>query len=176
MRFNPEKFKALVQYICYRCDNPRLLGKVKLNKILWFSDMLNFEATGKALTGESYVKRQFGPVPSHIDSAVEELQQENKLSVRLPDAAYEPTLFFAAESPDLEAFSSAEISLVERMIEDICRNHTATSISNLTHDVIYDLAEMGETIPYEAFLASEPGEINARDLEWARTELAGAAG
>ncbi len=171
MGFDRERFKTLVHYVCYRCGDPQRLGKVKLNKILWFSDMITFERTGKALTGESYVKLQFGPVPRHIDDAVQELSERGLLSVRRPEMQYEPTLFFAAERPALKDFSAEEISLVDALLEEICQNHTATSISRVTHDAIYDLAEMGEEIPYEAFLASQLGEITEQDLRWAQGEL-----
>ena len=171
MSFDREKFKTLVQYICYRCENPQLLGKTKLNKILWFSDMLHFERTGEPLTGESYVKLTFGPVPTHVDHAIGELQSEGKLSVRLPEGDYDPTLFFAHDAPSLGIFSAEEISLVDRIIEEICSKHTASSISRLTHDAVYKLAEMGEEIPYEAFLASKLGEITEKDVRWAQKEL-----
>lgn len=176
MAFNRERFESLVHYVCYRCENPQQLGKTKLNKILWFSDMLHFELTGEPLTGESYVKLQFGPVPKHIDGAIEGLRAGGKLSVRLPEATYDTTLYFATETPSLDDFTAEEISLVDRIIEDVCQNHTAASISRLTHDAIYELAQMGEEIPYEAFLAAELGEISEQDVRWARKELQDASG
>jgi uncharacterized phage-associated protein len=175
MSFDENRFAQLVHYICYRCETPQQLGKTKLNKILWFSDMLNFERTGKPLTGETYVKLQFGPVPKHIDEAIGDLQSSGKLSVRLPQQTYDSTLFFATEAPDLSGFTADEISLVDRLIETISRNHTATSISRVTHDDIYELAEMGEEIPYEAFLAAELGDVTVDDFHWAQKELQGGA-
>jgi hypothetical protein len=171
MNFDPDRFTRLVQYICYSCGDPRDLGKVKLNKILWFSDMLTFERTGEPLTGESYVKLQFGPVPRHVRDAIENLKNSGLLTVREPETQFEPVQFFASERPSLAGFSADEISLVDQIIKGICSNHTAGSISKLTHDAIYELAEMGEEIPYEAFLASELGEITENDLRWAQREL-----
>lgn len=175
MPFDQTRFAKLVQYICFRCENPQQLGKTKLNKILWFSDMLTFERTGKPLTGECYVKLQYGPVPRHIDDAIEDLKSDGKLSVRLPEQTYDPTLFFAIEAPDISDFTAEEVSLVDRIIDVITRNHTATSISRATHDDIYELAEMGEEIPYEAFLASELGEVTVEDFKWAQKELQSAS-
>lgn len=42
MAYNAEKFKALVHYICWKVEDPRQLGATKLNKILWFSDVLTY--------------------------------------------------------------------------------------------------------------------------------------
>jgi len=175
MRFDPDKFTRLVQYVCYSCGDPRDLGKVKLNKILWFADMLTFERTGEPLTGESYVKLQFGPVPRHIRDTIQRLTETGALTVREPELQFEPVLFFAGEKPSLEGFTADEVSLVDSIIKAVCTNHTATSISRLTHDAIYDLAEMGEEIPYEAFLASQLGDITEGDLKWAEGALNDAA-
>ncbi|EAY57162.1 MAG: protein of unknown function, partial [Leptospirillum rubarum] len=44
-------------------------------------------------------------------------------------------------------------------------------ISLESHDVIWKTALMGEEIPYETVFASEMGEIDESDVEWARHEL-----
>ena len=176
MDFDRKKFKQLVHYVCHRCGDPRRLGSIKLNKILWFAEMLTFERTGETLTGEQYVKRQFGPASRHVLRAIEELVDENMLSVRKPEMQYEPVLYFATGRPALTGFSPDDISLVDALVEEVCENHTATSISRMTHDAIYDLAQMGEEIPPYAFLASSMGEITDHDLRWAEKELSNAAG
>ena len=50
-------------------------------------------------------------------------------------------------------------------------NHTATSISEETHDLIWSLAQMGEEIPYETVFASRTSEIDETDVAWIRDEL-----
>ena len=60
------KLKALIHYICYQCHDPSVLGATNLNKILWYSDVIAFARAGASITGETYVKQQFGPVPRHI--------------------------------------------------------------------------------------------------------------
>jgi uncharacterized phage-associated protein len=173
--FNREKFKALVQYVCYRCVDPSKLGATKLNKILWFADVLHFVEYGKPITGETYVKRQFGPAPRHVLNVLDELQQENKLVIREREFTYDVRMFMAREKPDISAFTPEQVSLVDWVMEQICDRHTATSISEATHDVIWKLAEVGEEIPYEAMLAAELGEVTEADVRWAQ-EAVGNAG
>src|SRR5438552_3689164 len=79
---NREKLKALVHYVAARCEDPRVLGSIKLNKVLWLSDLHSYVTTGTPITGERYIKRQFGPVAASMVGILTELQQEEKLIVR----------------------------------------------------------------------------------------------
>jgi hypothetical protein len=48
---NRSKFKSLVHYvIASRCDAPETLGAVKLNKVLWLSELMAFHQRGQAIT------------------------------------------------------------------------------------------------------------------------------
>ena len=68
------KFKSAVHYICDKASSdPSVLGAIKLNKVLWYSDVINYLITGKPITGETYIKRQHGPVPKDIIRAIDEL-------------------------------------------------------------------------------------------------------
>src|SRR5438105_15829038 len=78
---NRDKLKALVHYIIAKCDNPKILGSIKLNKVLWVSDLWAYVTWGHPITGEHYVKQQFGPVASTL-GILRELQAEGKIVVR----------------------------------------------------------------------------------------------
>jgi len=172
MDFNRDKFKQLVQYVCWRCDDPADLGSTKLNKVLWRSDTQSYLWNQKPITGASYVKRQFGPVPRVILPVLEELQAEGSLAIREVDYfGNAKREFFALRKPDLLAFTATEISLVDQAIEHVCKRHTARSISRETHDDIWELAAIGEEIPYETVLASRLGEVTEDDIEWARVQI-----
>ena len=57
--FDEDKFSKVVHSVCSKCE-PDRLGNVKLHKILYFADMLNFAASGTPRTGADYVKQRFG--------------------------------------------------------------------------------------------------------------------
>ena len=63
-----------------------------------------------------------------------------------------------------------EISLADYIIETVCDDHTATSISELSHDSVWRLAEIGEEIPLYAVLAGKAGEVTEETMAWARSE------
>jgi hypothetical protein len=160
--------KELTHYICWKVDDPSKLGATKLNKALWFADTIAYRANGRSITNTTYVKRQFGPVPKRILPALEELKREGKLLIR--ESAYFNLLKrdFVALSPASETmFSEEERSIIDLVVDWICEKHTATSISDLSHDAIWEAAEDGEEIPLYAVLAASSGEITEQDKEWA---------
>ena len=173
MPYNREKFKTLVHYICSRVDDPTRLGATKLNKVLWFSDLLTYLNLNAPVTGARYVKRQFGPVPAAIMPIIEELKAEGALAVRDVEYFGKPKReFFALTIPDISAFSSEEISTVDGVIEAICETHTAASISDLTHNEAWDMAEIGEDLPFFTVFSARIGEIDESDIAWADGQIA----
>lgn len=165
---NREKLKALVHYVISRCEDPNMLGSIKLNKVLWVSDLWAYVKWGQPITGEYYVKQQFGPVASTV-GILRELQAEQKIVVRERQVfSGMKTDYIALADPEIDNFSADEISLVERAIEFVCLQHTAMGISDKTHDLIWELAEIGEQIPYEAMWASRLDGVTKDDVKWAR--------
>jgi hypothetical protein len=171
MKFKKEKFKNLVLYICYKCD-PQQLGSVKLNKTLWYSDLITYLSLNDPITGETYRKQQLGPVSSHILPILDELRNGEELVIRGEDYfGYEKKEYIALKKPNLSLFSADEISIVDEVIEVVCYEHTAKSISEKTHDRIWKLADIGEEIPYCTIFASRTGEIDTDDVDWAKQSL-----
>lgn len=170
--FDQDRLKTLVHYICYQCHDPSVLGAIKLNKILWYSEVIAFGRSGDSLTGETYVKQQFGPVPRHVLGIIEDLKAEGALVTR--EVEFYGKLkkkYIALKKPDITMFTADEISLVDSVIDVVCHKHTASSISMASHDAIWKLAEIGEEIPLYAALASELGEITEHDVKWAKRVL-----
>jgi hypothetical protein len=64
-------------------------------------------------------------------------------------------------------FSETEREIIDNVIAWVCDAHTATSISDLSHDAIWEAADEGEEIPLYAVLAATPGAITQADMDWA---------
>ncbi len=167
------KLDALVHYICFRCENPAQLGATKLNKVLWYSDVFAFARDGVSITGGTYVKRQFGPVPKDILASRARLRASGALIEReMSNYGYPQVQFFALTPADISIFSAEQISLVDSVLDHICSNHTAASISQRSHDLVWEVAAIGEEIPMAAAaFAGNVGEIDEHDMVWARAEV-----
>ena len=154
MSYDKDKFKALVLYVIWKTGDVRDFGSVKLNKVLWFSDARAFEALGKSITGETYVRRKYGPVPRHINEALQDLLEDGLIrSWSEPYFHFEITRFSAHQPADTNTFSPDELGLVDWWIKQVCEDHTATSISEKSHDYGWRIVQDGEELPYKAFLA-----------------------
>lgn len=163
----------MVHYIINQCGDPEKLGATKLNKILWFLDSSYYYLHGKAVTEANYIKLQHGPVPENIMYVKEFLQEEKKIVIRKSEAAYYiPEYLISLQEPDLSLFNAEEISIADKFIYNICNNHTASSISELSHDEIWQLAEHGEPIPLFTVFAQRTGELTPTDVEWGKQVVA----
>jgi len=164
---NRAKFKALVHYIIAKSD-PATLGAIRLNKILFYIDAFAFQATGQSLTGETYVKRQHGPVPKDILRILGELEDSKAIVIRnrgrVPTARRD---YISMVTPNTATLGVEDLEIADFVREDICENHTASSISLLSHTHVWEAANIGETIPLEATLVSAFGEVTREAKKWA---------
>ena len=160
-------FKELVHFMIHECrDNPMRLGSVRLNKALWFADMLVYQKTGAPLTEAHYVKRQRGPVPRAILPILRELEHDGLINMEEPAFQYAPRLYFSRTPPDIQHLSHEERSIARAVLGAVCQ-HSASDISEATHEEIWEAAEEGEEIPLYATLASGRGEITEDVRAWA---------
>ncbi len=164
-----KKLKTLVHYVCWKTSDDRVLGAVKLNKSLFFSDLWTYVERGTPLTGETYQKREHGPVSTSLLRVLDELVAEGAIFVRRQLPPHHGRLdVIALTKPDITGFTPDEISLVDDAIHYTCYEHKTHEISEESHDIIWELAHIGEEIPYHAMLASELGEVTPEHLEWAK--------
>ncbi len=166
---NREKFLAVVHYVCDRCD-PAQLGRVKLHKILYFLDMFHYMSTGKAVTGVTYKKQQFGPVALHLSWALDELCKDGFIEVQTRDYFGFQKIDFISKMPaEVGKLSNQEVSLLNDVISFVC-SFSAKEISEISHDAPWESANMGETIPYFTAFGMFPTELTEEDIRLAVDE------
>jgi uncharacterized phage-associated protein len=169
IEFDYEKFRAVVHFICHEC-RPEELGRVKLHKILYFSDFLRYLEAGAPLTGEDYIKQKFGPTARHLNKALRELQQNGSLRIsERPFHGYTKQLFDSLKSPATNLVSEDEAKLLRDVIGFAC-GRTASEMSELSHSEPWEMAATGERIPYYMAFSFVPAELTDEDFEWARGE------
>jgi hypothetical protein len=162
MQFDREKFKDLVLYVAWKAGKRDWFGATKLNKVLWFSEARAFVLHGSPITGATYVREQFGPVPKQMMPARAELEKERKIRVFKEGKLSRIT---ADTQPNMWRFSQKELQIVDYWIEHIDKDHTAGTISDESHDYAWDIAHMGEEIPLFAILANRIRDPNDREFE-----------
>ena len=164
-------FKILVHFIIDECrETPERLGAVKLNKILWFADTLTYQKFGKSATGETYVKRQRGPVPKTILATLTELKAEGRIKILEPVHDYDTRKFISMKPPDTSSLSN-ETREITRYLVRALRDHTAAEISDASHNEAWKAAAVGEEIPMYATLAVGKGSVTPEIKAWAESEI-----
>jgi len=172
MKFNREKLKALVHYICRECRDPSKLGMTKLHKILWYSDGQSYVRHGEPITGERYIKMPYGPFADHLSGVLDDLQKEGKVYMHKVDFhGKEKYELIGKGEPDKSLFTDKELTLINSMIKNITEDHTAASISDRTHNAIWEMAILKEEMPYESLLARFV-PLNDDDIAWAKSVIA----
>jgi hypothetical protein len=147
------------------------LGAVKLNKILWLADLSAFYERGEAITDSRYIKREFGPVPARIVPALNELERDGVLTVRQANHFGKHKKEYDVHVPSTGDFlHPEERKIVDRLIDHVCDEHTAASVSEASHNHIWKAAEEGEELPLFTVFA-KPGRITESEREWAQFVL-----
>ena len=165
-QLNKEKLKEAVLLIASHCPTAEL-GNVKLHKILYFADMLSYLQDGQPITGVEYIKQKFGPVARHLTAAIADLSAEGRLTVNETSQFG----FFKKNYETCQPFQKRWLAdsevLIIKEVADFIRGVSAREISELSHNAAWDIAEMGEVLPYFTALQILPVEITDSDMTWA---------
>lgn len=149
--YNSEKFKAMIHYIISRCEFKNNLGRVVLYKLLYFSDFNHYELYEKPISGEIYIRKPQGPMPTHFLNAINELVSEGKVKEEEGyQIDYKKYSYSSLESPDLSCLSSKELQVIDDTINKLS-NLYSKSISHYSHgDTPWKIAKNKEPLNYEA--------------------------
>jgi Protein of unknown function (DUF4065) len=156
------KLKRLIHYVAWKAGKRDWFGATKLYKVLWFADARQYVLKKKPITGATYIREKYGPVPKDAMIARRELEKEHAIKVSKEDKL---TRIIGLSKPDLSMFSPDELQVVDYWIEYIDKEHTAGSISDESHDYAWEIAKMGEESPLFAVLADRIRDPNDRELE-----------
>jgi Protein of unknown function (DUF4065) len=164
------RFKELLLYVSYQCIDDSTYSKVKLLKILFFSDFESFGVYGAPITGVPYKKLPYGPCPVDFPRIQEEMLRNNQIRI-FSRRVYEfsSQRLFPLDKPTLELLAARDISIVDGWIRFFW-NKTAKEVSDYSHGKAWEIAKQSELIPYEAvFISDEP--VTFEDVDRAK-ELA----
>jgi hypothetical protein len=152
---------------------PCQVGATKLNKICWYSDLDAYRRLGHSITGAAdYIRLQFGPTPKGVHNVIDQLSDQGRIAASKVNFYGRPkTMYLSRVKPNIGAFSSEEIAIVDAIAEIICSKHSANSISRISHDALWEEIELGADIPIAA-AAVIPGDITADDVSWAERMIA----
>jgi len=141
------------------------LGSVQINKALILIDAFYHSYFKETLTGITYIKHWYGPVPDYDAHAVLYKMEFDKIKVAHEKAGRViKSAHYAICDPDYSVFSRRAIEIIRDVAMFIIQNK-AGRLSDITHDMVYENAPMGGVIPIESVYSLE-----TESLPWTAEE------
>ena|SRR3989338_198353 len=160
-KINEKKYKNAILFFAQKIQNGTM-GKVKLMKLLYFLDFDFFEKYGKSITGDEYLRFEYGPVPRMGKSIIDKMQgKEIKISKhRIKEGLNDQERIEALQEPDINVFTSEEVL----MLEDVAskwEHHTGSEIKNASHgEAPWIATKPNDVIDYNlAYYRNKYGEM-----------------
>jgi len=153
MAYNETKLRELVLYLARAQNDDYTFGRVKLAKLLYYSDMEAYVRLGASITGATYIKRQEGPAAREFVPVRDQMLaygEAAEVEIVYPGGQVAKKLE-ARREPDVSHFSEAELAIADKVVVDFA-GWSGTRISLKSHDEIgWLVARMDEVIPYQRY-------------------------
>jgi len=155
------KFKNVLLYILERCAGKPNVGETVLYKLLYFADFNYYELYEEHLTGASYRKLPYGPVPQSLDTIIGQMMGNRQLQrIKTTYHGYPQTRYLPLLKADLTKLKASEKEIIDRVIDQMS-GWSAAAISGYSHkDMPWLASKEGEEINYElAFYREAPFSV-----------------
>ncbi|MCW2117947.1 type II toxin-antitoxin system antitoxin SocA domain-containing protein [Flavobacterium sp. 7A] len=160
-KLNVGKMKNILLYILEHCAGKPNVGETVLYKLLYFSDFNYYELYEEQMTGATYRKLPFGPIPQNLDSILSDMIENNQIQLlKMEYHGYPQTRYIPMQKADLTLLMASEKEVIDRVVEQMS-DWSATAISNYAYkDMPWLFSKEGEDINYElAFYRELPFSV-----------------
>jgi transcriptional regulator with XRE-family HTH domain len=161
------KLMNVLLYILECCAGKPNIGETVLNKLLYFCDFNYYELYEEHLTGATYKKLPYGPVPQKMDVIINQMIEERQLQrIRTEHHGLPQTRYLPLEKADLTRLSAAEKTVIDHVIQQMS-DWSASRISEYSHkDMPWLATKDGDYISYNlAFYRELPYSMRGYDDE-----------
>ena len=127
-----DKIAHTISYFAQHVD---YLWKTKLNKLLFYSDFLNYKRTGYSICGIAYRAIQLGPVPAEYDKLYVKLLDDNLFDVEFVTFKENGYVGEALKNKidfDPKLFTSTELKVLEEVRSKLA-DKTSSEIVDISH-------------------------------------------
>lgn len=161
-----DKFKELIIYISSKSELDSHFGSIKLNKVLFCSDLYATGKFGKSITGATYIHHPLGPAPRNMKSTLHELINDKAVAISVrPVMDGEQKRTVSLRIANLEGFTANEIALVDQVIDHF-KDKNGPQTSEESHNFIgWAATKDGEEIPLSTVFLSKR-KLTEREIEY----------
>ena len=143
--FDADKFREMVVFFTAE----RRMFRTKLNKLLFYSDFLNFKHSAVSISGADYLAFQRGPVPEHYDWMTEDLEQRGDVQTTEWSSGDKSGEIITALRPaETSVFSEPEMHVLE-FVRARFLHATSRELTDLSHgEAAYAKTALRQKISY----------------------------
>jgi uncharacterized phage-associated protein len=148
-----EKYGNVILFLCNELGG-KVGGKIKLAKLLYYVDFDHFQykESMKSITGDTYIAREMGPVPAHLDEAIDYSVRSGKIEIetaQLFGLSNEMNFFNAKQLTNLRPFLLDE-QLIIRLDARRLGHYNGAQLTGLSHhETPFVATPLNSTIDYE---------------------------
>jgi uncharacterized phage-associated protein len=130
---NEKKYKNLILFFANKIKNGTL-GKLKIMKLLYFLDFDYFEKYGKSVSGDEYLRFDYGPVPKMAKRILEKMDGKDiKITKMKIGSGYnDQQLIEPMRDFDISLFSKEELLMMEETAGK-WEKFSGTEMKNASH-------------------------------------------
>jgi uncharacterized phage-associated protein len=148
-----EKVVNAIMFFAGRCSNPT---KMKISKLMFYSDKIHLNRYGRPITGDTYIKMKFGPVPSMaLNLMRRQAYYENASELFDQSLTIKGNEVKTLREYDRRVFSGSDISVMEEVLLKYgC--HSAFVLSDVSHtESAWNESEINRKIDFEKFFSAD---------------------
>jgi DNA-binding XRE family transcriptional regulator len=156
-----QKYKHMIlTFLRMNISRDGKIPKTKLAKMLYLADFAWFYNHLESMSGMTYRKIEYGPVPDTFFRVLDELESDGKINIdRKCEGGKDMYLISESESnrnEKIQTISTEEKGLMKKIAEK-WKNKNTKDIVNFTHNQMpYSLCRDNELIPYELITQEDP--------------------
>src|SRR3989338_509566 len=132
-KINEKKYKNAILFFAKKVQNGTL-GKLKLMKLLYYLDFDFFEKYGRSVTGDEYLRFEYGPVPHMGEKILKQMSgKEIRITKRkIADGINDQIHIEAVKDFDVNVFTKEELLMLEEISVKL-EKFTGTEMKNASH-------------------------------------------
>ncbi len=152
-----DKFKQVLLYILEQCAGKPNIGKTVLYKLLYFADFNYYETYEEQMTGATYKKLQYGPIPVELSRFVDAMENKGEIKrIKGEYGGYPQERYIPLVKADLSKLKASEKEIIDKVLT-AHSDKTATEISNYSHeDIPWKATKDKDVIDYELVFYRTP--------------------
>jgi transcriptional regulator with XRE-family HTH domain len=166
-RFQLDKCQNVILYVLEKCAGRPNVGETVFYKLMYFSDFNCYEMYEEHLSGMSYRKLPFGPIPQNIDPILNQMLENMQIQrVKTTWQEHAQTRYIPLIKADLTTFKANEKEIIDRVIEQL-GDWSVSALNNYSQkDMPWLATKDGELIAYElVFYREFPFSVRMYDSE-----------